>query len=136
MAKGVQEERRDWFLNLIKDAGYTQSAFANASGVSRQTLEKIISGNGYPSDKVARKIRETLGIPAEWWVHPPENPAAELETSDREIAANRHINCIGEVAIPAAFRRALGWEFGMDVTVRLDKSGKRLTIEQAEKKTR
>jgi transcriptional regulator with XRE-family HTH domain len=132
MTVSIPEERRDWFLSLIRDAGYTQSAFAQASGVSRQTLEKIISGNGCPSDKVARKIRDTLGVPAEWWSNAPENPAEKLETKSGEIKANRHINCIGEVAIPAAFRRALEWEFGMDVTIYLDKTGKRLIIEKRE----
>jgi transcriptional regulator with XRE-family HTH domain len=132
MAKAIQGERRDWFLILIRKAGYTQSAFAQASSVSRQTLEKIISGNGFPSDKVARKIRDALGVPTDWWLTPPEDPASMPEPREREISANRHINCIGEVAIPAAFRRALEWEFGMDVKVYLDKQGKRLIIEKAE----
>ncbi|MDR0819708.1 MAG: helix-turn-helix domain-containing protein [Oscillospiraceae bacterium] len=123
--------RREWFLDLIRDAGYTQSAFAETSNISRQTLEKIISGNGLPSKKVSKKIESVIGIPNAWWENPPENPLTELIPTEHNISAQRHINCIGEVAIPAAFRRALNWEFGIDVTVKLDKANQRLIVEKA-----
>jgi transcriptional regulator with XRE-family HTH domain len=126
----MDKQGREWFLDIMHKEGYTQSAFAKASGVSRQTLEKIINTQGLPSSKVARKIRDTLGIPIEWWEEPPEDPMEAYVPNTKKVSASRHINCIGEIAIPAAFRRSLGWECGMDVQISLDKANKILIIKE------
>ena len=124
--------RRDWFLRIIKEMGYNQSAFAESSDISRQTLEKLISGACQPSKRIAKKIEVATGIPASWWIDPPENPVESLRPVSVTVSAQRHINSIGEVAIPAAFRYALGWEFGIDVVVTLDKANKQVIIKKKE----
>jgi transcriptional regulator with XRE-family HTH domain len=126
----MDKQSRAWFLEIMRREGYTQSAFAKASGISRQTLEKIIGTRGLPSGKVARKIRDTLGIPTEWWEDPPDDPLEAYVPSSKKVLAIRHINCIGEIAIPAAFRRSLDWECGMDVQISLDKINKAIIIKQ------
>ncbi|MDR2530386.1 MAG: helix-turn-helix domain-containing protein [Oscillospiraceae bacterium] len=133
MANSKNFERRDWFLTLLQNRGYTQSAFAVESEVSRQTLEKLISGIGMPSTAVAKKIELVLGVPAMWWENPPDNPMENLTPTDYVVTAERHVNSIGEIAVPAAFRRALSWEYGTKVMISLDLANNRVLIEKAQK---
>lgn len=123
--------RREWLFELLKQSGYTHSAFARLCGFSRQTLEKLLLGNGKPSENVARAIETHLNVPHSWWVNPPRDVLTEWIPASRHTRYKRHINCIGEIAVPAPFRKSLGWDYGTDIHIILDKAAERLIIERA-----
>ena len=50
---------------LLQEQGYTQEAFADLIGVSRESVKNWIRGKCRPGLKMTNKIADTLGIDVE-----------------------------------------------------------------------
>jgi len=53
---------------FLDDLGMTQTAFADAIGVSRVRLNELINGRRALTPSTALRLERTLGKPAYWWL--------------------------------------------------------------------
>lgn len=51
-----------WLMELRERAGMTQADLAEATGLSRMTINTIESGRKPPSEQVAKKIAEVMNF--------------------------------------------------------------------------
>lgn len=54
--------------DFLADLGMTQTAFADAIGVSRVRLNELIHGRRAMTPSTALRLERTLGKPAYWWL--------------------------------------------------------------------
>ena len=54
--------------DFLDDLGMTQTAFADAIGVSRVRLNELIHGRRALTPNTALRLERTLGKPAYWWL--------------------------------------------------------------------
>lgn len=54
--------------DFLTDLGMTQTAFADAIGVSRVRLNELIHGRRAMTPSTALRLERTLGKPAYWWL--------------------------------------------------------------------
>jgi addiction module HigA family antidote len=54
--------------DFLNDLGMTQTAYADAIGVSRVRLNELIHGRRALTPNTALRLERTLGKPAYWWL--------------------------------------------------------------------
>lgn len=86
--------------DLLKSKGMTQTALAEATGVSRSHMSEIISGNGNPSVTLLRAIADVLSVDIPDLFAKPATGFAEAAVTPLDLSGSNSSASLAHVVAP------------------------------------